>query len=288
MSLLLRPVSIKELLRAYNESCAAEKHLVAGGTDWVIKYRGKLSDDSLVLDLSMVEEMRGIKICGGGLFIGAMETMSAINKNRSVKIYASALADAASAMGSLQIRNRATLGGNLANSSPAADTPSALAALDASVIIASVSGERISSIEGVIKAPEVNALGEGEVIRGFSIPLREGYVSAFRKIGSRSEVSIARLNMAASAHCREGIFYDSRVYVGTLGSPAKRCTDAEKALETDPAMRLQALKCALADFAEKTIPGRSTLPYKKSAVQALGEDILAMLLQRCGERSAAV
>ena len=288
MSRLLRPVTIKELLLAYKGSGAAEKHLVAGGTDWVIKYRGKLLDDSLVLDLSMVEDMRGIKICGGSLFIGAMETMTSINGNNFVKANASALADAASAMGSLQIRNRATVGGNLANASPAADTPSALAALDASVIIASLSGEKLSSIEGVIKAPGVNALNEGEIIIGFSIPVRQSYVSAFRKIGSRSEVSIARLNMAASAHCREGLFYDSRVYVGTLGSPAKRCTAAEKALENDPEIRLAALKSALADFAEKTIPGRSTLPYKKSAVQALGEDILAMLLQRCGERSAAV
>jgi len=287
MGLLIRPATVKELLLAYKGSDAAEKHIVAGGTDWVIKYRGKISGDSLLLDLSAVEDMRGIKVRDGSLFIGAMETMTSINGNNFVKANASALADAASAMGSLQIRNRATVGGNLANASPAADTPSALAALDASVIIASLSGERLSSVEGVIKAPGVNALNEGEIIIGFSIPVRQSCVSAFRKIGSRSEVSIARLNMAVSANCMEGIFSDARVYVGTLGSPAKRCTAAEKALENDPAIRLAALKSALACFAEKTIPGRSTLPYKKSAVQALGEDILAMLIQRGRERGAA-
>ena len=98
---------------------------VAGGTDWIIRNRGRLSDDAVVADLSLIDEMRGISLDGGYLRIGALETMTSLHRSALVRKYASALADAAYVMGSEQIRNRTTVGGNVANSSPAADTPPA-------------------------------------------------------------------------------------------------------------------------------------------------------------------
>jgi len=184
-------------------------------------------------------------------------------------------------MGSVQIRNRATVGGNLANASPAADTPSALAVLGASAVVFSLSGRRVLSVEEVLgPCPNKNTLSDSDIIMEFCIPLRKEYVSAFKKIGSRSEVSIARVNMAVSARYEDGNFSDARVFIGTLGSAAKRCPSAETALSMETSLREQSFKDALCEFAGQMIPGRSTLPYKKSALMALAEDLLEMLEER--------
>ena len=279
MENLVRPRSLAELMKALS---AAPKHaLVAGGTDWVVKNHGQIGADLVIIDLAPVREFYGISLDGGTLRIGAMETMTTINSDENVKKYAAALCDAASVMGSLQIRNRATLGGNLANASAAADTPSTLAALGARVKVCSPRGERTVTIEEALGAkPNTSALAANEVIAAFEIPVAEKRVSAFKKIGSRSEVSIARLNMAVSARSEGGLFCGVRVYVGTLGSAARRCAVAEEALGLSAAERAAALREALAEFAGKSIPGRSTLPYKRSAIQALGLDVLALLAAR--------
>ena len=279
MENLVRPRSLAELMKTLS---AAPKHaLVAGGTDWVVKNHGQVGADLVIIDLAPVRELYGTSLDGGTLRIGAMETMTAINSDENVKKYAASLCDAASVMGSLQIRNRATLGGNLANASAAADTPSTLAALGARVKILSPRGERNITIEEALGAkPNTSTLAADEVIAAFEIPVVEKRVSAFKKIGSRSEVSIARLNMAVSARSEGGFFCGARVYVGTLGSAARRCAAAEGALCLPVAERSAALREALAEFAEKSIPGRSTLPYKRSAIQALGLDVLALLAAR--------
>ena len=278
MTELLVPLSMEEFLSSLTANAKLEKHFVAGGTDWLVKNRESLSEKSAVFDLSKIAELRGIEIDDQSLRLGAMETMTSIHSNKLIKQYAEALSDAASSMGSVQIRNRATVGGNLANASPAADTPCALAALDASVTVLSPSASRKLSIEEVLDPrPNINSLADCEIIKEFSLPIRNGYVSAFKKIGSRSEVSIARVNMALSARYEDGIFSDVRVFVGTLGNAAIRCPGAEKALTLPHSLREQGFKKAVSEFAEQMIPGRSTLPYKKSALQALAEDLLAVL-----------
>ncbi len=125
----------------------------------------------------------------------------------------------------------------------------------------------------------------------FRIPVRKSHVSAFKKIGSRSEVSIARINLAVSAKYEDGAFCDAMVFVGTLGTAAKRSPEAENALLMPISLRKEGFKKALCEFAGRMIPTRSTLPYKQSAIQALAEDVLEMLeargrsLEKSGEKS---
>ena len=276
-----RPRTLLELFSVFKPGT----ELVAGGTDWVIKRHGRLADDAVVIDVFAVDEMQGISLEGentegGFLRIGALETMTSLHRNPLVRRYASALADAAYKMGSEQIRNRATVGGNVANSSPAADTPPALAALGAKAVLASEGGERIVPVEDVLGRNR-NTLASCEIIKEFRIPLDVNRVSAFLKIGSRSQVSISRVNLAVFARCKDNLFKDARVFVGTLGLAARRVPGAEEALsaagfdETFPA--------ALAAFAAETIPGRSTLPYKQSALRGLAQDICVLLSQRARE-----
>ena len=276
-----RPRTLLELFSVFKPGT----ELVAGGTDWVIKRHAKLANDAVVIDVFAVDEMQGISLEGentegGFLRIGALETMTSLHRNPLVRRYASALADAAYKMGSEQIRNRATVGGNIANSSPAADTPPALAALGAEAVLASEGGERIVPVEDVLGRNR-NTLASCEIIKEFRIPLDVNRVSAFLKIGSRSQVSISRVNLAVLARCTDNLFKDARVFVGTLGLAARRVPGAEEALsaagfdETFPA--------ALATFAAKAIPGRPTLPYKQSALRGLAQDICVLLSQRARE-----
>lgn len=276
-----RPRTLLELFSVFKPGT----ELVAGGTDWVIKRHAKLADDAVVIDVFAVDEMQGISLEGentegGFLRIGALETMTSLHRNPLVRRYASALADAAYKMGSEQIRNRATVGGNVANSSPAADTPPALAALGAEAVLASGGGERIVPVEDVLGRNR-NTLASCEIIKEFRIPLDVDRVSAFLKIGSRSQVSISRVNLAVLARCTDNLFKDARVFVGTLGLAARRVPGAEEALsaagfdETFPA--------ALATFAAEAIPGRPTLPYKQSALRGLAQDICVLLSQRARE-----
>ena len=276
-----RPRTLLELFSVFKPGT----ELVAGGTDWVIKRHAKLANDAVVIDVFAVDEMQGISLEGentegGFLRIGALETMTSLHRNPLVRRYASALADAAYKMGSEQIRNRATVGGNVANSSPAADTPPALAALGAEAVLASGGGERIVPVEDVLGRNR-NTLASCEIIKEFRIPLDVNRVSAFLKIGSRSQVSISRVNLAVFARCKDNLFKDARVFAGTLGLAARRVPGAEEALsaagfdETFPA--------ALATFAAEAIPGRPTLPYKQSALRGLAQDICVLLSQRARE-----
>ena len=276
-----RPRTLLELFSVFKPGT----ELVAGGTDWVIKRHAKLANDAVVIDVFAVDEMQGISLEGentegGFLRIGALETMTSLHRNPLVRRYASALADAAYKMGSEQIRNRATVGGNVANSSPAADTPPALAALGAEAVLASEGGERIVPVEDVLGRNR-NTLASCEIIKEFRIPLDVNRVSAFLKIGSRSQVSISRVNLAVLARCTDNLFKDARVFVGTLGLAARRVPGAEEALSA--ACFDEAFPAALATFAAEAIPGRPTLPYKQSALRGLAQDICVLLSQRARE-----
>ncbi len=276
MNALERPRTLDELFSIYRPGM----EFVAGGSDWVIKNHGRLAAGTAVADLSLLAELKGISLEGGFLRIGAMETMTNLHRCALVRKYAAALADAAYVMGSEQIRNRATVGGNVANASPAADTPPALAALAARAVVASKAGERSASIEEVLGRDQ-SSLAAGEIIKEFIIPADAGRLSAFLKLGSRSQVSISRVNLAVSAKRGTGHYEEASVYVGTLGTAARRCAAAESALAAPDFA--DGFSAALRALAAEAIPGRSTLPYKRSALRALAQDILSVLADRAKE-----
>jgi carbon-monoxide dehydrogenase medium subunit len=224
--------------------------------------------------------MRGIAVRDDTLRIGVLETMTAIAENELVRKYALCLRTAAANLGSWQIRNRATIGGNIANASPAADTPPALAALDAAAVVVSPRGSREVPVSGAFSAANRSVLEKDEVITELRIPLTPRRVSAFGKIGSRREVSIARLNLALAISAEEPVPASVRVFAGTLGKALLRCPGAEAAVqrEESPDHIRDGFCAALAAAVETAIPGRSTLPYKRQAVRALGEDVLDMVM----------
>ena len=280
MAWLSTPASLTELKELLG---GAEVRLVAGGTDWFVQEPREFPDTSRLVDLSGVAEMKGVTREGARLRIGAGESMSVVASDERVRAFASCLAESAASVGSWQIRNGATLGGNLAGGSPAADTPGALCALEATVEILSPQGVREALVESLV-AKGKKALGPDEALVAFLVPVLPGRVSSFGKVGSRKEVSIARLNLSASARCEDDRFTDARVFLGTLGSAGRRVQAAEKALSLEAGeTRRAAFAQALAEEVDAAIPGRSTRPYKRSAVQALAEDLLAALVKKAQE-----
>lgn len=270
---LLSPRSLAEVdeIVARYESVA----FVAGGTDWMISQRHRAASFSCCVSLLEVEEMRGIVLSADGLFleIGAAEPLARIAGHPLVRAHAFALAQACSVVGSAQIRSRATLGGNLGNASPAADTPIALAALEAEVRTRCNQEERLIPVLEAIAGISQSALAPGELLLRFRVPIRANR-SAFIKVGSRRDVSIARLNIALSAKISGDEITFARVVIGTLGTPV-RSEEAERALR-EAGLREDAAPYldALAATVEKRIPGRYSLPYKRVAIRGLGEELL--------------
>ena len=186
------------------ESCPGRIAYIAGGTDFINQLRqGNIVCDKVV-DLSQVRDLDYIRSSQDGIHIGAATPFSRIAASGLIRQDAACLAQAATQVGSVQIRNRATIGGNLAGASPAADCVPALAALDASVCTFNRHGVRRLSLSELNAGIGLTGLLPNELITEVVLP-RRGWASAFGKVGTRSTVTIARLNMAITSKSESGI-----------------------------------------------------------------------------------
>ncbi|QGP91210.1 Nicotinate dehydrogenase FAD-subunit [Neomoorella glycerini] len=194
-----RPGSLMEACRLLAQYGPAAR-VMAGGTDLVVALREenrRLAGVSEIIDLGYLGGMNYIREEGDTISIGALTTHTDIAASPLLQKYAPLLAMAAAQVGSPQIRNRGTMGGNLANASPAADTVPAFIALEARVNLVSSQGERQVPVQDLLAGPYRTTLAAGEIITAITfkkLPPSAG--SAFLKLGRRKALSIARLNIA--------------------------------------------------------------------------------------------
>src|SRR5215218_9017582 len=133
----------RRLFEAYALLAAAPSRPIAGGTDVMVAITGELGPiPERMLDLSRIEELRGIELVGGRLSLGARTTYAEIRRSALCREHLPALVEAAATIGAAQIQNRGTIGGNIANASPAGDTLPVLLATDAKIVVGSGRGER--------------------------------------------------------------------------------------------------------------------------------------------------
>ena len=197
--------------------------------------------------------------------------------------HALCLSLAAAQVGSVQIRNAGTIGGNIANASPCADGATALTALGAEVTTVDGAGtSRTRPLGEVLLGPSRTSLAHDEAITEFSFPaLGPEHRSAFAKIGSRTAVSVARLSAALVVRfdAAAGTLADVRVSLGAVGGAAFRASRLEESLAGRPAdeatAQLFAEGCVAA--VQESIPGRYSLPYKQHAAVGLAYDAWNML-----------
>lgn len=188
--------------------------LLAGGTDWFVERHVAPAEEAgtlpLVLDVSRLDALRGISLDGdtlGGdkLRIGAAATYLEIRKDARVAARCPLLAATARDVGALQIQARGTLGGNLASGSPAADGVTALAALDATLVLASARGTRRVPIAGFYTGYRKSVLAADELVEAVEIALPpEGSPFAWRKVGTRQAQAISKVAFAGLAVVAEG------------------------------------------------------------------------------------
>ena len=198
---VLTPHNLAELAVSLGRATAKSK-IVAGGTDLIISMQSAKHHPDLLIDLSGVPELIYIHQTPTAVRIGAMTTFTAIKDHPVIRQAFPALVDAASRVGSNQIRNRATIGGNVANASPAGDAIPVLAMLQAKISVISSDGLlKDYTVDDFLLGPGKTRLQFNEVIVGLTIPLpTAAFRSAYVKLGSRSAVTIAMINLALGDH----------------------------------------------------------------------------------------
>ncbi len=191
---LLRPRTLREALNALRDD--PELVPLAGATDLYVALNFGTLRATRFLDLSPLRALRRITEKGDVLSIGALATYTAMIRSRAVRTRVPMLAAASREVGGAQIQNRGTLGGNIANASPAADTLPALAAADAMVVLTSRAGERRVPITRFYTGYRATVKRSDELITAVEIPRVEGE-QYFRKVGTRAAQAIAKVVMAA-------------------------------------------------------------------------------------------
>ena len=194
----IRPEGLTAALNFLND-CSPDTTILAGGTDVMIDMRAGVLKSRFLLDVSRLPELRTIKFDNGELTIGAGVTITEIGQSEIIGRHAPALQKAADKFASRQVRNIATIGGNVAHCSPCGDTIPPLLIHDAVAVVVSPAGQRNVPIEEMAGGPYHCILQPAELITHFILkPKPEAVEFAdFQKIGRRKELAIARMSMAA-------------------------------------------------------------------------------------------
>ncbi|MFL2667536.1 MAG: FAD binding domain-containing protein [Burkholderiales bacterium] len=172
---------------------------LAGGTDLLVKLKTKFVSPSVIVDIKQVPKIMSIENSTDGWWIGAAVPCAEISEHESLRQDWPGLVESLSLIGSTQIQGRATLGGNLCNASPAADSVPALIAAYGTCIISGQSGDREEPIENIVTSPGVTVLEKGEFILGFKLPKPEsGTGDAYLRLIPRSEMDIAIVGAGTS------------------------------------------------------------------------------------------
>ena len=191
--------------------------LIAGGTDLMVKMRAGSVHPRLLVDISRVDALREISTQPSGLTIGSAALVAEILAAPAVSANYPLLAAVLRSLGSAQIRNRATLGGNLANASPAADSPLALLAYEARVTLARAGTERSLPLHEFFLGPGRTALARGEYIRSVDLPTaRTDWDVFFHKVGRRRALTIGIASVAGLVALRGRTVVDVRLAAGSV------------------------------------------------------------------------
>ena len=219
----------KDLNEAFQLLTLPEKFVFpfGGGTDFIPMFRDGLWKVDAVVDVKGIEGMRDIRETPEGLFIGAAVSMSEIAKSPLVYAHCPVLVQGASVVGNEQVRNRATLGGNLCTASPCADTPPTLCVVNASIILKSKEGERRIAVDEFFTFVRKTVIKKGELVYGVIIPKSpSGTVGVYEKLSRRKGCDLSLVSVAALAQPQNGK-YVWRVALGAVAPTVIRATGAE-------------------------------------------------------------
>jgi xanthine dehydrogenase small subunit len=223
----------RHLFEAYERLAAGPTRPIAGGTDVMVAITGELGPiPERMLDLSRIDALRGISLESHGLVLGARTTYTEIRRSALVREHLPALVEAAATIGAAQIQNRGTLGGNIANASPAGDTLPILLAADAVILVGGQRGEREIAARDFFVSYRQTALAPDELILHVRFPIPPGREIWFRKVGTRRAQAISKVVMAVAWHDlgAQG-WHDVRVALGSVAATPIRAPRTERVLD---------------------------------------------------------
>jgi CO/xanthine dehydrogenase FAD-binding subunit len=206
--------------------------VLAGGTDLLIQMRGGRVDPVLLVDVKGIPEMTAIVAENGGFRFGAAVSAMELSEHRAFATAWPGLTEAAMLIGSYQIKGRATVGGNLCNASPAADSVPALIAAGATASIVGPNGRREAKVEDIATGPGKTSLAKGEIVASFLMPPRPAHASdAYLRFIPRTEMDIAVVGAGISLTLdTQGVCTQARVCIGAVAERALVVPEAAAAL----------------------------------------------------------
>jgi CO/xanthine dehydrogenase FAD-binding subunit len=263
-------------------SAGPTARILAGGTDLVVGLRDDSIRPGTVIDLKHVAELRGpaIERTTDSLRFSALAVMSQIESDAHVLRELPALAEAARVVGSVQIRNRATLAGNICNGSPAADTVPPLLAYDATIVVAGAGQERRVSLDDFILGPGRVSLEPGELVVSIEVPVPGGGSgSAYERLVRRRGTDLASVTMCAAVD-GAGVV---RLSYGSVGPRAFLVSDESRVL-SDPGATEDAQAAVLEELLSQATPSLHSLragpDYRLAMLRVLARRALARALAR--------
>jgi CO/xanthine dehydrogenase FAD-binding subunit len=244
----------------------------AGGTDLMVLLEAGKLPHRRFLSIWKLLELRGIEVTTESVILGALTTYSEVRGHEVLSREFPLLFRAASETGSVATQNRGTLGGNIANASPAADSPPALLVCDAELELVSVSGSRWVPYHGFWSGYKQIGLQPHELIRRIRLPRRaNGWKQYYRKVGTRRAQAISKVCFAAAARLDAGRIVDVRIALGSVAPTVFRAVQTEEALrgeKPDPAT-LHTAQHVLAREIAPIDDMRSTAHYRRRIAQNL-------------------
>jgi xanthine dehydrogenase FAD-binding subunit len=275
-----RPLSLEEALEIASERIVTP---LAGGTDLMVHHRSwaGLSPrfENPVLFIGHLEELKGLRRDRAVLRIGASSTLSTLGENRDVPPL---LRTSLQQIAGPSIRNRATIGGNVCNASPAADSVPALYVLNAQALLAQKEGRRTVSVQKLVQGPGKTCLAGEELLTHLLVPKEPFDVYFFRKVGTRAAYSCAKLSMAAAARTRGGRVQEFRLALGAVAPTVIRSAEAEKLVQGKSAQEMEELIPGVIDRYESLMSPisdqRSTASYRRISALRLVEYFLRRVL----------
>ncbi len=275
--------SLKEAFDAASASNGASAFL-AGGTDLLVQIKEGKKQPHRLIDVKDVHEMAGLASSEDVLSIGALTRIRALETSRSIAEKVPLLAQAAARLGSVQIRYKATLGGNLCNASPSADMAPALLALDARAEIFGKTGPRVMDLQRFFLGPGTTALGDGEILMGLKISLTGKQTgSVYYKLSTRRAMDLAFVGVAVLLELDgSDRISKARIALGAVHPTPIRVPSAETLLEgsrlTPEAAREAAEQAACS--CQPISDLRASAEYRREMVRALCQQGLLTAYRR--------
>ncbi len=282
---LALPRSIDDCLKLLAER-GSEAKLVAGGTDLLPQMKNGLLKPAAVVDLSGVADLRALRRQdGSSLRVGASVTAREIELDSYTRSAYPALAESGALVGSVQIRNLATVGGNLCNAAPSADMAPPLMALEAEAVIASPRGRRRVPVSVFFTGVRRTVLAPDELLVELLVPAlgpRSG--GQYLRHTPRRELDIAVVGVASQVTLTDGVCSKARIALAAVAPTPIRATAAEQALEGQPLTAQQIARAAqLAVEAARPISDqRGSADFRRHLVGVLTRRTLTTALERAG------